>query len=263
MNKRFGLEIEFGNESYNASVGDMRDYLQNYLANRYVKYPCFSNNQYQSNAWCLRQEHCGYELVTPPLKYADMDMVRKSVAAIDSIATLRIRPREMGMHVHVTRTRVQNPEMRMAGATLLWYAFEPLILRLVHELRQCNHWCRALSDVADFAPELEVVREAEQRRAAFAISQRHNTYEIRLHQATTNYRDIRAWVCLVMALIKEGETLGRRGMQHIWSVVRPIHNSTNRNAFSTLPLLRRILHHQLALSTAEMTWRNITNRLEA
>lgn len=263
MNKRFGLEIEFGDERYAASVGDMREYLQNYLANRYVKYPRFSNNQYQTNAWCLRQEHCGYELVTPPLTYTDMDSIRKIVTAIGSNDTVRIRPREMGMHVHITRTRAQNPTMRMAGAVLLWYAFEPLILRLVHELRQDNHWCRALSDFVEFAPELDVVTAVEQQRAAFSISQRHETYEVRLHQSTINYQDIRAWVCLVLAMVKEGEMLGRRGMRYVWEVVRPIHNSTDRNAFSTLPLLRRILHHQLALSTAEMTWRNITNRLEA
>lgn len=259
IEKRIGMELEFsarGDYGY-SNPKAVTERLQRYLE-RYRVRPNVQTSWPPNNQWYIKDEHCGVELVSPILHYTDMDMVRKILRAVRSLRP-HISPRNMGLHIHIDRAA---SIYKRAGATLWWYAFEPLLFRLVDSGRQANDWCRRITPyLSDFEDPDNFVY-AMWDRNAFCFSDGYPTYEIRLHEATTRYQDVRSWVALLIALIQEGEYMGEMDYEKAAHAAKTIHRSNLDNNRSMLPELRRILHRQLSISTAEMVWRNVLNRLE-
>ena len=107
-------------------------------------------------------------------------------AACTALSPARVNA-SCGLHVHLDM-RDTSVEAR-ANIVRAWQAFEPLFFRLVPSGRRDNHFCQA-----------GITTSGDRYHALNTTALgKHGTYEIRLHQGTTNERKLRSWVQLLVA----------------------------------------------------------------
>jgi hypothetical protein len=200
--RRFGVEIETGSTDRNAIVAALR--AEGLAATM--------SHETRQGHWYVKMEHCGSELVSPPVSGEDgREQVRRACHALRTAGAMVNHA--CGLHVHHEVDGLSLDQFkRLFG---LWHDYHGLIQQLVSPSRRSSSWCvpitREYVNTINAIQELtaEGVRRGINRGACYeryhSINVRaypvHGTVEIRLHQGTHDANKIIAWTEFVQALI--------------------------------------------------------------
>lgn len=102
-----------------------------------------------------------------------------------------------GLHVHIDMRGESKGDARGIGFKLEKYIHA--LASMVPETRRKNTYCKLQASTEDRYSAINLCSLDE-----------HNTIEIRLHSATTNFEKIKNWTMILKTLIDKGEVLNRR-----------------------------------------------------
>lgn len=229
VNRKFGIEIEFGTKSSRAEV--IERLRQGGVSVETQQWSDHSNRDYSDYVWKLTTDgslhfkHCtGMELVSPPMTIAGggLEAIRKVCDILNSPeidAKINIT---CGLHVHHDVADYTHYNMKSLVNIMTRYtkAFDELVAPSRREGGDKSKWCRPLFNT-DLAEEYRNERISDfqqcktiEEQANFFGSRYmrlnlqsyvcYGTVEFRQHQGTTDADKICNWVILTQMAVERG-----------------------------------------------------------
>jgi hypothetical protein len=198
--RQFGVEIEVGLANRELIVTELR------RAGVDAWYDSGGPlRQAQPGQWVVKGEHCGSEIVSPPLSGEDGHAQVTRVCAALTNARANVTS-ACGLHVHHDLEGCDLETIKRLYES--WYNVQHQLERCVTQSRRGGQWSRRITgEMLDRLKErdsLEAVRDMYLCRYtclnmnAYAA---HGTVEVRLHQGTRQASQILAWTELGQAMI--------------------------------------------------------------
>jgi hypothetical protein len=212
--RQFGVEIEVGLANRELIVTELRRAgVDASLAGWYDSEGRLCRPQ--PGQWAVKGEHCGSEIVSPPLRGEDGHAQVTRVCAALTNARANITS-ACGLHVHHDLEGCDLETIKRLYES--WYNVQYLLEECVSRSRRGGQWSGRIStmmvDRLKECDSLESVRALSLQRytclnmSAYAA---HGTVEVRLHQGTRQASQILAWTELGQAMIdvaRAGHVLG-------------------------------------------------------
>jgi hypothetical protein len=150
---KYGVEVEFiGNRpnvarAISTVLGGTDESNINWSQSNHGCYQPISITDQQGRTWKVIRDgsvHGGGEMVTPPLRYSDIELLQEVIRAMRTIGRARVNS-SCGVHIHVDGSKLDASGLcRLAG----WvYKNEELVYKALGTSEsRVNQWCRRVNE---------------------------------------------------------------------------------------------------------------------